>query len=81
MKTVMIFDSCGETELRFYVLEGNYSHLNNVYINSCHDEDLEIELRELLYTETFDEKCNYSEQFPIEEINQDTVVIVCGFTP
>lgn len=83
MKTVMVFDSCGEYPLKFYVLDGDYSHLNNVYINLCPDRNyiLEFELNELLYTESGREKYKYLKNFPVEEVKQGAIVIVCGFAP
>ena len=48
MKTAIIFDSYGYEEIKFFVVEGKYSHLNDIYIESGEPEK-QKELKELLY--------------------------------
>jgi hypothetical protein len=73
MKTVVIFDQCGECELRFGVFDGDLSHLHNKYINTTEisDEDSD-DISEL--------NCNL-DTFPTEEVKNGAKVIVCGFIP
>jgi hypothetical protein len=47
MKTVVIWDSMGQDNVKFFIVEGDYSHLNNVYINSGETEK-EDELEALM---------------------------------
>lgn len=49
MTTLFIFEQpeCCSTE--FYAIDGDYTHLHDVFINTGNDEDLEEELLMLLY--------------------------------
>lgn len=61
MKTVLIFNDTGEG-ITYFVAEGNYSHLKNVYINMCFEEDnndhVELWGTEANYDELADELAN-----------------------
>lgn len=79
MNTIIIWDECGESPVTFIVLEGDYSHLNNKYINSA-EADSE-ELYELMYNVDGEFNQIQFDAFPLECVNKDTKVIVCGFIP
>ena len=51
MKTLFLFDQCGEEEPKFFELEGDFSHLNQVYVNSLDKQSEQEELTNILYTE------------------------------
>ena len=50
MKTLFLFDQGGGRPV-FLEADGDYSHLEGVYINDVGDPDLEQELKDLVYTE------------------------------
>ena len=92
MKTVVIFDEC-EANLRFFVLEGDFGHLNGVYINSCGPEGLskkeqkelvkkQNELNGLIYDEESGQmKVPTFHLFPTQAVIDGAQVIVAGFVP
>lgn len=84
MKTIVIWDEY-DAEIKFFVLEGNYSHLDNVYINGLHSsERKQIELYNLVYDEDTDlPKIAMSKEFPIEHCAKRELlcVIVAGLVP
>lgn len=49
MKTLVLFEEVPVKSF-FFVLEGDYRHLNNVYINAGHNEEKAAELNALVYT-------------------------------
>lgn len=74
MNTIIIYDQCGEADITFYIVEGDKSHLNKIYINACdQDEALQDELYELI------QKYTAIKDFPIYQIGRETRVIVAGF--
>lgn len=83
MKTVLIYDQCGQAPLEFYVLEGDYSHLDKIYINHInHDAKLMDELCDLLYdAETGASLLVPELNFPVNAVSKDTKVIIAGFLP
>ena len=81
MKTVLIFDQCGEQPLQFFVVEGDYQHLDSVYINATDDEALEDELNSLLYDEAGKLKLKPIKGFPYKAVKSGAKVIVVGFAP
>lgn len=80
MKTVIIYNSVVDP-IRFYVVEGDFSHLNNVFVNDSEgDETLEDALNSLV----FDADWNYlpsMESFPVDAVKEGAIVIVAGFLP
>lgn len=82
MKTIFIWDEL-DAEIKFFVLPGNYSHFNRVYLNGLDKpETVQKELSNLVYCENTGEiKHTVLKEFPIEEVDTDTVVIVAGFIP
>lgn len=92
MKTFVIWDTCGADQLRFFIAEGDWSQLNEVFINST---DTTREQEEMINNMCLaagivpgkamkDQKTVFSE-FPVRKMlkmDQDQVkVIVCGFLP
>jgi len=87
-KTIIIFDCPGTGALIFYVVEGDFSHLDGVYID-CGDYDSEYldneeRLKTLLWSDLECTMPNFvaSQKFPIKDVletNGNVAVIVCGF--
>lgn len=83
MKTILIFDQCFEQPISFRIVEGDYSHLNQAYVNHIalerKDEDT---LMGLLYK---DEGGSLHDDWvsdsPVDQVSRDTKVIVVGFLP
>lgn len=78
-QTVLIFDQCGEAPLKFYLVEGDYTRLHGVYINSTENTQEQIdELNELIddpsLLKTFT-------KFPRKAVVNGAAVITCGFYP
>lgn len=95
MKTIVIWDTCGDNPISFFILEGNYAHLNNVYCNSFRESDeayeaynaLVDELYSLVFAEDGAFRLEALDTFPIEvitdmygKLNMATV-IVAGCVP
>ena len=82
IKTLMIFDQCGQAPIKFYVLNGDYSHLDGIYVNhSQQDQKLVEELANLLYdAETGEELLESLDHFPYGAVSREHAkVIVAGF--
>lgn len=91
MKTILIYDEL-DANLKFFVLDGDYSHLNKVYMNSvledatakaqkAHDK-LQTQLEKLMYGKGGSLILPYTSEFPLDAIRAlDTIVIVAGFLP
>jgi hypothetical protein len=83
MNTIIIFDQCGEAPVLFFVVDGDYSYLSGVYINSVSEDD-EAGIYEGLQDELslIQEKYPAHAEFPhYNYIPGDTAVIVAGFLP
>lgn len=94
-KSLVIFDQCGQYELQFYVVEGDQTKFQNVYINGGPvegfkgtDEDWDAlieELNVLFYDENGEKVIHPEPSFPTHlgaEIQAGTcAVVVCGFFP
>ncbi len=76
MKTIVIHDSCGERPLKFFIVDGDKTHLHGVYVGQAGiAEEAEAEVIEIIESaESFD-------SFPIIAVDSDTVVITVGFIP
>lgn len=76
MKTIVIHDSCGERPLKFFIVDGDKTHLHGVYVNQAEvSEEAEQEVIDIIENnESFD-------SFPTESVDSDTVVITVGFIP
>ena len=82
MKTVVIYDSCGEEELKFFVVNGDWRRFNRIYMNStlC-DKALQDELDTKLFTPEGNFRGTMTTKFPTEAVKEGAAVIVCGFIP
>lgn len=79
MKTVLIYDNVGMCPIEFAVLDGDYSHLNGIYINAADaDEKLQDELDKLVYD---DHALLFLSEFPAQAVKDGAIVIVAGFLP
>lgn len=82
MKTVLIYDRCGQDNVKFVVIDKDVSHLDGIYINNSENSmELENELSDLLYANNEDELVKFSEKFPTQDVIDGAKVIVCGFFP
>lgn len=83
MKTVIVWDMCGQENVRFAVLDGDFTHLSGVYINDADvDTDKENELSSIFYDEEGQDKQELREQFPVEVVkSEECAVITAGFYP
>ena len=80
MRTIAIFDQCGEAPLSFFVSEKNLAHLDKVYVKHTEfPQTLQDELTDILYDENGALKVSLTEDFPV--LTGDYNVIVCGFLP
>ena len=83
MKTIMIYDQCGVAPIQFFILDGDYSHLDNIFINEAADNtDLQDELGSLVYDDNGKTKLKVYKKFPLKTAAKPgTKVIVAGFYP
>jgi hypothetical protein len=82
--TVFIFDQCGQEAISYFVKDGDFSRMNGMYINACgNDENLESELLSMLYLDDGSENPEtvLTDEFPVQEVSGETLVIVVGFLP
>lgn len=82
MKTVFIYDQVLQEPLKFLVVEGDYSHLNNCYINSmdCTDDQSD-EINKLIFKEDWSYVEGFLDTFPTEEVVNGAKVAIIGFLP
>jgi hypothetical protein len=73
MKTVVIWDMMGQEPIQYFVVTGDWSRFNHLYINTYTDKTPKGESGNMLQTLLSD--------FPIEEVKDGAQVIVCGFLP
>lgn len=83
MKTILIFDQLLMQPISFRVVEGDYSHLNQKYVNhyelSVEDSD---EIMGLLYKDdSGSPHDDWLDTFPVDQVTAETKVIVVGFLP
>lgn len=83
MKTVFIYDQFSEDSLKFFELDGDYSHLDRTYINADGDEDNIDELNKILFNQDDGSYIvDLSDTFPIQLDGYGYYhVIVVGFVP
>lgn len=90
MKTILIYDQL-DAGLKFFVIEGDYSRLNNVYINGIIEgtkkaqkanEKLQDELEKLIYGGGGEILLPHTSDFPVDVLKrEDAIVIKAGFLP
>jgi len=80
----MIWDEC-DGDIIFMVLDGDYSRFDKIYINQYtkdeSKEELVDELCDLIYDKDGNRKLKSTDTFPVEQIDQNIIVIVCGYLP
>ena len=85
MKTIFIYDQCCQEDIKFFIVPGDYSHLNRTYINdedTNEDEEKSEELLSILYD--IDRKVFLQELlpcFPVKELTPATKVVTVGWLP
>jgi hypothetical protein len=81
MKTVFIWDEM-VGEIKFFVVDGDYRHLNNIYINGSDDDEKLDQLNEILaYDDAGKPKVTMLTEFPAQDVKDGAFVIVAGFLP
>lgn len=81
-KTVLIYDQCGQEALKFYVFDGDYRHLEGVFINSVESpQELQDELHDLLFDEEGQYVVKLKTKFPRKAVVGGAAVITAGFLP
>lgn len=82
MQTIIIWDTIGMSPIQFFVLDGDYRQLSNIYINAGDNQVLEDKLYDLIYDGDGLYVQTPLKNFPSDVFNQtNTVVIVAGFLP
>lgn len=91
MKTIIIYDQCGQCSIEFAIVDGDKSHLNGVYLNGTGEggdqtdyDALCDELSAIFYDSEQDDGIAKGAperlpDFPV--LNEPHKVIVCGFIP
>jgi len=81
MKTIVIWDNC-DADLKFFVAEGDFRHLNRKYINSMDTTDEEVdEINALVFKEDGQYKVEMSDEFPVFTNPLAVPVVIMGFLP
>jgi hypothetical protein len=81
-KTVVIWDQIGCDDIKFAILDGDYSELDGIYINNSMQEPEDVErLSNLIYDDNGNEIATFVEKFPVDLVKAGAVVIVAGFLP
>ncbi len=89
MRTVVIWDNCGQEPLQFFVVEGDWSKYDRLYINTYTEKTAEgkkldrllKELSGFMYGFEGNMLQSLSKEFPIDEVKAGARVVVCGFLP
>lgn len=81
MNTIFIYNQGVEVPLQYFVLEGDYSHLDGTFIG-CGDTENEDELNSILgYDDAGDPAVLMLDSFPVSQVTPETIVIEVGFIP
>ena len=89
MKTIVIWDMCGQEPIKYFIADGDLSRLNGLYINTYTEKTPEGRKKEKLLTElsklTYDKEGNFLQtllsDFPVQAVKDGALVIVAGFLP
>ena len=84
MKTVFIFDSQGEAPIQFFTEEGDFSHLDGVYINGDCSPEAVSSLNDILFPRNYADDWSYrpmEDKFPVLAADEPYTVIIVGFIP
>lgn len=86
MKTIVIWNQF-DYGVQYFVLDGDYSRFEGVFIGSTENQELQEELIKLLYTEDGVEtgKIEFLKKFPTDLFYKErlgtVIVIECGYLP
>ena len=83
-KTVFIYDQCGESDISYFVKDGDFSHMNKAYVNSIKlDRETEADLLAMLFTEGGDNNPDtvFLSEFPSQDVKDGAIVVIVGFLP
>jgi hypothetical protein len=82
MKTVIIYDQCGQEDISFAVVDRDVTHLAGIYVNNCNqDAALCDELCDMFYDDQGRCIIPLSSEFPVDAVKAGAPVITCGFLP
>ena len=89
MKTVVIWDMCGQEPIKYFILDGDFTRLAGLYINTYTEKTPEGRKKEKLLTElsklTYDKIGTFLpvllDDFPVQAVKDGAQVIVAGFLP
>lgn len=82
MKTVLIYDSIGQDEIKFLVVEGDYRHLHGKYANSVETSEKEEDtINSLVFNEDWYLKEGFTTEFPTQAVIDGAFVVTIGFLP
>lgn len=82
MRTLVIWDNV-EGQIKMFWLDGDYGHLNRVYINSGESSGIyQDQLLKLVYDSHGQEKVQMFDAMPSgEELASASAIIIAGFLP
>lgn len=83
-KTVFIYDQCGESDISYFVKDGDFSHMHMAYVNSTKlDRETEADLLAMLFTEDGDNNQDtvFLSEFPSQDVKDGAIVVIVGFLP
>jgi hypothetical protein len=83
MKTVIFWDTCGQDPLSFFIVDGDYSHLDGIFINHYkQSQELQDALNGLIHNEDGQYKHKQYKKPPRKAMaNLNNKIIVAGFLP
>lgn len=82
MKTVLIYDQCGQEPLKFRVVDGDYSHLEGKYGNCTLTTEKESdEINELVFNKDWYLLEDFTQTFPTQAVVEGAKVVIIGFLP
>lgn len=80
MKTLVIWDQVGGDDVKMFWLDGDYSHLNRVYINSTESSGIQQdELHKIVYNDDGSYKVQTFVELPLTLDEPGVSIIVAGF--
>jgi hypothetical protein len=75
-KTVVIWDTCGEAAVSFYICEGNLSHLDGTYVNDGDSPEADTDA-----IQTAIDEGQRRRDFPLDEVKdpeEEIVAVICA---
>lgn len=80
MKTVLIFDECGQSQIQFAVVDGDWTEFNHVYVNT-YESTKSDELCAKLYDDFGNFLLDLQDDFPTQAVIDGAPVVVVGCLP